>query len=106
MQLGSMQDRNRSGVRFQLTVYCIGGVAEIYIHLGRYRVGMINEGSDYEQAGSSGTENPAIVKLTPERARLILQEHGMEVSLDQADAILAFLRRLASICNSNHSQDG
>jgi hypothetical protein len=34
-------------------------------------------------------------KITPERARSILQKHGLEVSLEQADAILAFLRRLA-----------
>jgi hypothetical protein len=34
-------------------------------------------------------------KITPERARLILQKHGLAVSLEQADAILTFLRRLA-----------
>lgn len=66
---------------------------------------MENEGSGYAQMGSSGTEAP-VIKLTPEQARLILQEHGMEVGLEQADAILSFLRRLASICNSNHSKDG
>ena len=64
---------------------------------------MQNVESGYAKAGSSGTENPA-TKLTPERARLILQEHGMEVSLEQADAILAFLRQLASTCMSNHSE--
>lgn len=36
-------------------------------------------------------------KITPERARLILQKHGLDVSLEQADAILAFLRRLAML---------
>jgi hypothetical protein len=51
---------------------------------------------EYDQAGSSGTENPAI-KITPERARSILLENGMEVSLEQAEAILAFLRKLANI---------
>ena len=34
-------------------------------------------------------------KVTPERARAILNEHGLEVSLEQADEILRFLRRLA-----------
>jgi len=57
---------------------------------------MENVGDDYTQAGSSAQENPAS-KLTPERARSILLENGMEVSLEQANAILAFLRRLASI---------
>ena len=50
--------------------------------------------NDDEITGSSGTENP-VDKITPERARLILQEYGLAVSLEQADAILAFLRRLA-----------
>jgi hypothetical protein len=36
-------------------------------------------------------------KITPERARLILQRHGLDVSLEQADAILAFLRRFAML---------
>jgi hypothetical protein len=34
-------------------------------------------------------------KITPDKARSILQKHGLDVSLEQADAILAFLRRLA-----------
>ena len=34
-------------------------------------------------------------KMTPERARSILQKHGLDVSLFQADEILRFLRRLA-----------
>jgi len=42
----------------------------------------------------SDQEN-AVDKITPERARSILQTHGLEVSLEQADAILTFLRRLA-----------
>ncbi len=66
---------------------------------------MENVKSGFIQAGSSGTEEPA-TKLTPERTRLILQEHGMEVSLEQAEAILTFLRRLASLCNSNLNQSG
>ena len=66
---------------------------------------MENVGNDYAQTGFGGTEN-IDTRLTPERARSILLENGMEVSLDQAEAILAFLRRLASICNSNHNQDG
>ncbi len=36
-------------------------------------------------------------KITPERARTILQEYGLTVSQDQATAILAFLQRLALI---------
>jgi hypothetical protein len=36
-------------------------------------------------------------KITPERARIILQEHGLTVNQDQAAAILSFLRRLALI---------
>jgi len=67
---------------------------------------MENVGSGYAQAGSSEMEELTPKKLTPERARLILQEHGMDVSLEQADAILAFLRRLASICDSNLNRSG
>jgi hypothetical protein len=58
---------------------------------------MEKEGSGYAQAGSSGTEEPATTKLTPERGRSILQEHGMEINLEQAEAILGFLRKLAMI---------
>lgn len=47
-------------------------------------------------AGSTGQVNP-VDRITPERARSILLEHGLEVSLEQADAILTFLRRLAII---------
>ncbi len=57
-------------------------------------------GSGYDEAAFSDQENPA-QKLTPERARSILLEHGMEVGLEQADAILAFLRRLAMISSPN-----
>jgi hypothetical protein len=57
-------------------------------------------GKELEEAGSSGTENPA-TKITPERARSILLEHGMEVNLEQAEAILSFLRRLAIISSPN-----
>ena len=66
---------------------------------------MENVKNGYAQTESVSTENND-AKLTPERARSILMEGGMEVSLDQAETILAFLRRLASICNSNHNQDG
>ena len=41
----------------------------------------------------SDQENTAD-KITAERARSILQKHGLEVSLEEADAILTFLRRL------------
>ena len=47
-----------------------------------------------ERLGFSGTENP-IERITPERARSILLEHELEVSLEEADLILAFLRRFA-----------
>jgi len=36
-------------------------------------------------------------KITPECARSILQNHGLDVSLEQAQIILAFLRQLAQI---------
>jgi hypothetical protein len=35
------------------------------------------------------------VKISPEQARIILQRHGLEVTQQQAEAILSFLRRLA-----------
>jgi hypothetical protein len=57
--------------------------------MGQVRMG-------YDEAGSSGWEEPAN-KITPERARSILLENGMEVTLEQAEAILAFLRKLANI---------
>ena len=60
--------------------------------MGQVRMG-------YDEAGSSEWEDPAH-KITPERARSILQEHGMEVSLEQAEAILRFLRKLAMISSS------
>jgi hypothetical protein len=43
-------------------------------------------------------------KITPERARIILQDHGLTVTQDQAAAILAFLQRLALIflASTNH----
>jgi hypothetical protein len=36
-------------------------------------------------------------RITPEQARAILKEHGLEVSLEQATAILCYLRRWATI---------
>ena len=50
------------------------------------------EGQD--NAVFSDHENTAD-NITPERARSMLQSHGMDVSLEQADVILRFLRRLA-----------
>lgn len=84
-----------------LTLYCIGGDHEIALYLVDDRGDMENVKSGFMQAGSSGTEEPATTKLTPERARSILQEHGMEVSLEQAEAILGFLRKLAIISSPN-----
>jgi hypothetical protein len=53
------------------------------------------------ERGELGNDNPVFSdqentaeKITPERARSILQKHGLEVSLERADAILTFLRRL------------
>jgi hypothetical protein len=89
-----------------LALFDIGSIGEIYLHLVCYCRDIGNEGSGYAQAGSSETEELMPKKLTPERARLILQEHGMEVSLEQAEAILTFLRHLAFICNSNLNQSG
>ena len=34
-------------------------------------------------------------KITPEQARAILAEHGLEVSLEEAEEILGWLRKLA-----------
>jgi hypothetical protein len=83
-----------------LTLYCIGGEHKIALYLVDDRGDMENVKSGFMLAGSSGTEEPATTKLTPERARSILQEHGMEVSLEQAEAILGFLRKLATISSS------
>ncbi len=54
------------------------------------------------ERGELGNDDPVfsdqentVDKITPDRARLILQNHGLDVSLEQADAILAFLRSLA-----------
>lgn len=84
---------NKTGV---VTAYCIGDGKEIALYLVNDRADMENVKSGIMHPGSSGTEEPA-TKLTPERARSILQEHGMEVSLEQAEAILGFLRKLAMI---------
>jgi len=81
----------------EVTVNCIGDRYEIALYLVHDRGDMENVKSGIKQPGSSGTEEPATTKLTPERARSILQEHGMEVSLEQAEAILGFLRKLAMI---------
>jgi hypothetical protein len=35
--------------------------------------------------------------ITPEQVHAILKEHGLDVSLEQATAILSFLRRLATV---------
>lgn len=84
-----------------LTLYCIGGEHKIALYLVYDRGDMENVKSGIMQAASSGTEEPATIKLTPERARSILQEHGMEVSLEQAEAVLGFLRKLANISSPN-----
>jgi hypothetical protein len=42
----------------------------------------------------SDQEN-TVNKITPEQAWSILKENGLDVSLEQADEILRFLRRLA-----------
>ena len=54
------------------------------------------------ERGELGNDDPVfsdqentIDKITPDRARSILQKHGLDVNLEQADAILTFLRRLA-----------
>jgi hypothetical protein len=45
----------------------------------------------------SEEEQHSADSITPEQAHAILKEHGLDVSLEQATAILSFLRRLASI---------
>jgi len=57
-------------------------------------VRMEKEGLENDNPVFSDQENTGD-KITPERARAILQKHGLEVSLEQADAIMTFLRRLA-----------
>jgi hypothetical protein len=57
-------------------------------------VSMDRGGIKQDDSLFSDQENNAD-KITPEQARLILQKHGLDVSLEQAGAILAFLRRLA-----------
>ena len=54
------------------------------------------------ERGELGNDDPVfsnqentIDKITPVKARSILQSHGLDVSLEQADEILRFLRRLA-----------
>lgn len=51
---------------------------------------------DIELPDHVGNEDLA-GRITPEEAHAILKEHGLDVSLEQAKAILCFLRRLASI---------
>jgi hypothetical protein len=47
----------------------------------------------YDEANPPDREDPATT-ITPERARAILQDYGLNVSQQQADDILIFLRRL------------
>jgi hypothetical protein len=58
--------------------------------------GMEREGEDlhYAEFFEQGNIKP---KITPERARIILQDNGLTVTQDQAAAILVFLQRLALI---------
>ncbi|HEY4288165.1 MAG TPA: hypothetical protein VGN00_13760 [Puia sp.] len=46
-----------------------------------------------DEANPPDREDPATT-ITPERARAILQEYGLNVSQEQAEEILVFLRRL------------
>ena len=46
-----------------------------------------------DEANPPDREDPATT-ITPERARAILQEYGLNVSEQQAEGMLAFLRRL------------
>ena len=41
-------------------------------------------------------------KISPEEAHRILQEEGLEISLEQAEAVLFFLRKMANIVVSNY----
>lgn len=40
---------------------------------------------------------PILEYIGPTQARAILKEHGLDTSLEQAEAILVFLRRLIAI---------
>ncbi|HUH34295.1 MAG TPA: hypothetical protein VL022_00540 [Moheibacter sp.] len=44
----------------------------------------------------------ARTKLTPERAHKMLQKEDMEITLEEAEKILEFLRKLANIAVSNY----
>ncbi len=46
-----------------------------------------------------------ITKLTPERAFKMLQKEGMEITLEEAEKILEFLRKLANIAVSKHLEN-
>jgi hypothetical protein len=49
-----------------------------------------------EREDLPGNEDPS-GRITAEQAQTILKEHGLEVSPDQASAILCFLRRLVAL---------
>jgi hypothetical protein len=51
----------------------------------------------FDSADLDTVGNPPAGSLTPEKALAILKEQGLNVSLEQASAVLSFLRKLASI---------
>jgi hypothetical protein len=47
-------------------------------------------------------EGSKMEKLTPQKVQEILRQKGTEVTLEQAEAILNFIRKLAGIAVSNY----
>lgn len=45
-------------------------------------------------------------KISPEEAHRMLKEEGMEISLEEAEEVLLFLRKLANIVVSNYLNHG
>ena len=64
---------------------------------------MEKDGEDLRDVGFFEQSNIK-PKITPERARIILQDNGLTVTQDQAAEILVFLQRLALIflASTNH----
>jgi hypothetical protein len=58
---------------------------------------LYNELPDPRYGESPVSSEDPTGKITPEQAQATLKEHGLDVSLEQATAILCYLRRWATI---------
>lgn len=47
-------------------------------------------------------ERRKIRRISPEEAQKMLKEEGMDISLEHAEEVLSFLRKMANIVVSNH----